>query len=72
MNVIVKAQINDLARMFYKASGWDVPSGYDFSKAIHSREKGNWVLAELSYEYWNSRMNVKKSLKNADKKKKNG
>lgn len=58
MNVILKKEINDLARLFYGMLGCKVESGYDFSKAKHPTEKLMWQKAEISYEFWSIRKRV--------------
>ena len=52
MTKIQKADINTLARLFYKMMGYEVPQGYDFSKAHHPSEKMVWEQAKISFEFW--------------------
>lgn len=52
VTVVLKYQLNQLARVLYMMSGYTVPEGYDFSKAKHPTEKLMWEQAKISYEFW--------------------
>ena len=42
---------NALARLFYAARGYQVPTGYRFDKCSHPEELGMWNLACIAYEH---------------------
>jgi len=46
---IVAVGLN-LARIFYKAHGYEVPDGYKFYDARHPQEFGMWNLAVIAFE----------------------
>lgn len=50
VNVILKMELNALARAFYSMCGYHVAEGYDFSKAVHPHEKLCWEQAKVSFE----------------------
>lgn len=52
MNVVLRYEINNFARVLYLMHGYKVEPGYDFSKAKHPQEKLMWAMAKLSYDYW--------------------
>jgi hypothetical protein len=52
INVVLKMQLNALARYFYSLQGYNVPEYYDFSKAKHPTEKLMWIQSLASYEFW--------------------
>lgn len=64
--IIVKSDINRLARLYYRMMGYTVPEGYDFSKAHHPTEKMVWQQAEISFEFWTTR--IDQALKVSGKK----
>lgn len=47
-----KDELNEMARKFYLAHGYEVEVGYDFSKAQHPQERAMWAMAVMSYNYW--------------------
>lgn len=47
----IVAACNELARLFYKANGYDVPEGYRFDEAHHPQELGMWNLAVMAYDH---------------------
>jgi hypothetical protein len=47
-----KEKLNEMARKFYAAHGYQVKKGYDFSEATHPQEQGMWTMAVLSFNYW--------------------
>jgi hypothetical protein len=55
MGVILKAEVNQLARLYYRMMGYTVEEGYDFSKAHHPTEKMVWQQAKISLEFWQAR-----------------
>lgn len=55
-NIVLKMELNALARALYAQMGYIVSEGYDFSKAKHPQEKLCWAQAELSYEFWCDRL----------------
>lgn len=57
--IILKADINRLAQLYYKMMGYHVPDGYDFSTAKHPHEKMVWQQAKISYEFWEARRSNK-------------
>ena len=42
---------NELARLFYRAMGCEVPRGYRFDRACHPQERSCWNLAVIAYEH---------------------
>lgn len=42
---------NELARMFYKGHGYDVPEDYKMYDATHPQELGMWNLAVMAYDH---------------------
>lgn len=40
----------ELARMFYKAHGYDAPEGFKFYESQHPQEQGMWNLACIAFE----------------------
>lgn len=42
---------NALARLFYKAHGYQVDEGYRFDTATHPQEQGMWNLAVIAYDF---------------------
>lgn len=57
-NVILKMEINNLARLYCKMMGCNVEKGYDFSKAKHSTENMCWSMAEISFQFWEARKRI--------------
>lgn len=43
-------ETNALARLFYRAHGCIVPTGYRFDQATHPQEQGMWSLAVLAQQ----------------------
>ena len=48
--IILKMELNALARGFYSMMGYQVEEGYDFSKATHPQERLCWNQAVLAFE----------------------
>ena len=47
----IVAEANDLARLFYRMSGCEVPDGFKFYEAHHPAEEGCWNMAVAAYEH---------------------
>lgn len=61
---IVKAGLN-LARLFYKSSGCEVPEGFRFYDSNHPMEIGMWKLAVIAFEEL-ARIDLDEALSNLD------
>ena len=46
-----KSKLNELARVFYAAQGYQVEPGYDFSRARHPQERGMYAMACNAYDF---------------------
>lgn len=44
-------QCNQLARVFYKSMGCQVPDGFKFWESVHPQEIGCWHMAVAAYEH---------------------
>jgi hypothetical protein len=42
---------NELARLFYKSLGYQVPDGFKFYEAHHPQEVGVWNMAVMAYDH---------------------
>lgn len=42
---------NELARVFYKAHGYQVEEGYRFDQAFHPQERGMFNLAAIAFDF---------------------
>ncbi len=63
MNIFLKAEINGLARFFYKVHGYNQTEDYDFSKAKHPQERLMWQMALSSWQYWSAREDKRQKAK---------
>lgn len=52
IGIVLKWQVNSLARLFYAMQGYNVEKGHDFSQARHPAERLCWRMALDSYEFW--------------------
>lgn len=44
-------ECNQLARLFYKSHGYEVPDDYRFYDARHPQELSMWNMAVLAYDH---------------------
>lgn len=58
LNTILKFEVNQLARLFYKMQGYNAPEGFDFTKSKHPTELLMFEYAKISLEFWEARKRV--------------
>jgi len=45
------AEVNELARLFYRAHGYQVPEGHEFEESSHPQEQLMFGLATMAFNY---------------------
>ena len=49
----LRRSLNELARQFYSAQGYEADKGSDFEHSTHPQERGAYALALIAYEHFN-------------------
>lgn len=61
-SLIVRYDINRLARLYYRMMGYHVDEGYNFYEAKHPTERLVLQQAEISFEFWSTRLKQAKKV----------